>query len=344
MLRRGVAACETFAVEAIERAAWRGLVPDLTKAATADHADFRAHVILALKMLGSPDDFTSELIEVLSAPSTEARMTAAIGARRFSLDRMRAPLLDRVRHDSAYLVRYHAAESLLELGDVYPPNLSDHPDVFAALSGKGGAAPTLGLLWTSPPSDAEASRFADAATRLDTMITDRLAAGPCGKSAPLTSVDLYVVRGTERALAFTVEDTIGPCQRTLAFVAFVRTRADVPPSYSMGVSGKDPLQAEIPALPRPLKVEYSRATKTLAIEGVSIDTTKSNVVVLARGASGLEIRDRRTANLLFERHGRPTPAGMSIIGSHPEIEADVRTLLERSPELRAALALDPPSP
>src|SRR5204863_8127192 len=132
MLRRGIRACDFFAAEAIEGAGWRSLMPDLTKAVDAPNWNFRVHVVLALKALGSTDDLTDHLIACLGAPSTDARMIAAMGARRFSLDRLRTPLLDRVRRDPSWLVRFHAAESLLELADIYPRELREHPAIAAA--------------------------------------------------------------------------------------------------------------------------------------------------------------------------------------------------------------------
>src|SRR5262249_49514157 len=105
MLRRGLAACSTSAVSAIERAGWRDLVPDLVPAVAFNDADFRARVILALHELGNRDDFTEDLIMVLGLGSDQARMTAAMGARHFSLQRFRRPLLDRVREDRSFDVR-----------------------------------------------------------------------------------------------------------------------------------------------------------------------------------------------------------------------------------------------
>jgi hypothetical protein len=342
MLRRGIRACDVFAVEAIERAEWRSLVPDLRPAATAENADFRAHVLIALKRIGGQYDLTDDLIAALSAPSVDARMTAAIGARQFTLERLRGPLLERVRRDPSYLVRYHAAESLLQLGDVYPPGLIEHPDIFRLMIDEpSGAGPSLAGIWAAPPSSSDLARFADAATRLDAAITARSAEGPCGKSMPLTEVALYVVRASDRALAITVEDQVGPCDLTLAFVALVRTRADVDRSYLAAATGKDPVHSEIPALPRNLPVEYSRATKTLTVGGVAIDLAKSNVVVLAREANGVTVRHRATMNLRFPHQGRPDNSGLGLFGLDPEIGAAAQALVERSPELRAKLAPDP---
>jgi hypothetical protein len=226
MLRRGLAACSTFAVSAIERAGWRDLVPDLARAVAADDPDFRAHVILALKELGDSVDFTDELIAILSSGSTEARITASMGARQFSIDRLRRPLLDRVRQDPSWLVRVHAAESLYQLADIYPRDLNDHPAIAAALHGDpaqiGSPRDLLGL---SPPLTAEQrARLAVASNQLDAEITERLSAGPCSKPVPPTMVDIHVIPVNERRImTLTVEETVGSCERKLAFVVFLES-------------------------------------------------------------------------------------------------------------------------
>ena len=96
-------------------------------------------------------------------------MTAAMGARHFSLDRVRGPLLDRVRQDPAWLVRYHAAESLFALADIYPRELSGHPALMAALAGKSPMNESLleGLGVPPPLTAEERAHLAGAADRLD---------------------------------------------------------------------------------------------------------------------------------------------------------------------------------
>ena len=43
-------------------------------------------------------------------------------------------LLQAVRHDPDYLVRYHAAESLLHIAGVDPPDLSKHSRLFSHIA------------------------------------------------------------------------------------------------------------------------------------------------------------------------------------------------------------------
>ena len=64
-----------------------------------------------------------------------------MGARRFRRDGITKALLETVRRDKEYLVRYQAAQSLLELGDIYPRDIADHRRLFEAISGWSTARP-----------------------------------------------------------------------------------------------------------------------------------------------------------------------------------------------------------
>jgi hypothetical protein len=336
MLRRGLEACSTFAVVAIEGAGWRGLVPDLTRSVAAADAEFRAHVILALEQLGSREDFTDELIAVLTSRSTQARMTAAMGARRFSLNRFRGPLLDRVRQDPSWLVRVHAAESLYALADVYPRDLSDHPDVANAVRGDAAGASPLDLLGLPLTLTAEQrARLAVAADKLDAEIAERLAAGRCSKPARPIMIDLHRIPVSDRRMvALTVEETVGSCERKLAFLVFLGSPAGFSGSFAGGVSGRDPLKTQIDTLPAKTPITYTRRTGLLTVGALTIDPAKSNVAVLFAGAKGVEVRYQGELNLTFERHGRPSvETGMSILDDQPEIALAVRALVDRTPEL-----------
>jgi hypothetical protein len=341
MLRRGIKACDIFAVEAIEGAGWRALVPDLRPATTAEDADFQARVVVALKRLGSTDDVTDDLIAVLSAPSMQARMTAAMGARLFSLDRMRAPLLERVRRDPSWFVRLHAAESLLQLAGVEPPDVNQYPRIAEALADRPGRQESpYDYFELRPPPKEDLARYAEAARLLDAAITERLAAGACPKPEPLTTIDLHFVRVSERVAALTVEEGIGPCDRTLAFEALVRAEGGFR-RLSIGIMGKsDPLHTSLETSPSPLAVEYQRASKVLAIGPVVVDTTATNVVGLVYGPKGVAVSHRGTQSLSFDRRGRPPPAMPGLMGSHDEVTDAVRSVVDRSPELRALVSAD----
>ncbi|HEY4188363.1 MAG TPA: hypothetical protein VGP07_25035 [Polyangia bacterium] len=340
MLRRGIEACDFLAVQAIERAGWRSLLPELVRAVNAEDADFRIRVVVALKTMGSAEELTGPLIAGLGARSTQARVSAAIGARDFSLGPLREPLLDRVRRDPSYLVRYHAAESLLDLADIYPRELDEYPVIFEALSGAPTPNSSLGGLLdlNVAPSPEELAHFADAATRLDSMITDRLAAGPCSKKTPLARVNLYIVRINDHVVALTIEESIGSCERTLAIVAFLHSPAGFGKWLSSGSSRKGSLKTSLEALPVPLVVEFERATRTLRVGTFAQDTTRANVVLVSSGPKGVIPRYQTTQKLTFERHGRPDPTKLGFEQNHAEISAAVRTFLDRSPELGGLIA------
>jgi hypothetical protein len=341
MLRRGLSACSTFAVSAIEGAGWRDLVPDLTQAVALNgESNFRASVILALKTLASRDDFTDELIAVMTAGSTEARMTAAMGARHFSLDRFRGPLLDRVRRDPEWLVRYHAAESLFELADIYPRELSGHPALMAAIAGKAlRDQPLLGGLGLSPaPTPEEGARLARAADQLDAEITARLGAGRCSELVTPPTIDLHILRVRDpHIVALTVEESIGSCQRKLAFLVFLHSPAGFGRWLGALSSGKDPFRGDVATAPNPVKVSYSRATGVVTVGTYSLDTSKANVALLTCEPNGVVARYQRTVDLTFERDGHPAPrvTGIAPLDAQPEIIIEARKFLERTPELRA---------
>jgi hypothetical protein len=339
MLRRGLDACSTFAVSAIERAGWRDLVPDLTRAvATLGAPEFRAHVIIALEALGSRDDFSEELIGVLGAGSVPARITAAMGARHFSLAQFRGPLLDRVRQDPSWFVRSHAAESLFELADIYPRELNGHPALNAAVVGKSPQKSSLleGLGLDVPLTAEERARLAGAADQLDAEIGARLAEGRCSKPVAPPGIGLHVVPVRDpHIVTLTVEESIGSCERKLAFVVFLESPAGFGRWLETGSSGRDPLRVGIATVPKPVTVSYSRATRLLTVGTFTLDASKANVAVLSAGPNGVISRYQAQLGLTFERDGHPAPStGMGFFDAQPEITIEVRKLLARTPELQ----------
>ena len=339
MLRRGLAACSTFAVSAIEGAGWRDFLPDLTRAVTfTGKSEFRAQVVLALEALGSRDDFSEQLIAVLSSGSTEARITAAMGARHFALARFRGPLLDRVRQDPSWFVRYHAAESLFELADIYPRQLNGHPALMAAVVGMSPQSTSLleGLGLAPQLTAAERARLAGAADQLDAEIGARLAAGRCSQPVAPPGIDLHVIAVRDpHIVTLAVEESIGSCERKLAFVVFLESPAGFDRGLGAGSMGRDPIRVEIPTAPRPVTVSYSRASRLLTVGTFILDTSKANVAVLSAGPNGVVARYQEELGLTFERDGHPQPStGMALLDAQPEIALEVRKLLERAPDLQ----------
>jgi hypothetical protein len=189
-----------------------------------------------------------------------------------------------------------------------------------------------------PPLTAERrARLAVAAQELDAEITARLAAGPCSKPARPTMVDLHMIPVNERSMiTLTVEETVGSCERKLAFLVFVESAGGFSQPRSAGVSGRDPLKTQIDTLPRKVPVTYTRVTGLLTVGTHVVDPAKANIVVLSAGPKGVEVRYQGKLDLTFERHGRPSVVtGMSILDYQPEIALAVRGLVDKTPELRA---------
>jgi len=343
MLRRGIGACDIFAVLVIKQAGWRELLPDLEQASTARPADFRVRVILALRSLGGERDHTDQLIAALGSRSADARMSAAIGARHFPLERMRAPLLELVRTDPAWLVRHHAAESLLDLADIYPRALHEHPAIYKLLTPPDTSSRSIANLAVlePPPTPEERAGFVEAAAKLDAAITERLAAGDCAKATPFNSVPLYILPDDEHLAAVVVEQSVGPCERTLAFVVFVRAAGGLGRSFSQGTIGKDPVKTSLQTRAAPLPIEYHRATHSLTVGNLILDTTQTNVAMLSTGDKGVVAQYRSKEDLTFVRHGRPPQTGFDSMVPAQEITDEIRALLKRSPALKALV--DPPS-
>jgi hypothetical protein len=348
MLRRGLAACSTLAVSAIRDAGWRDLLPDLTLAVGfTGQSEFRARVIVALEALGSRIDFSEQLIAVLSSGSMEARMTAAIGARQFSLERFRVPLLDRVRKDPAWLVRYHAAESLFALADIYPRQLSGHPALMTAVTGRSALDPAPPEMpgFSPPLSPGARERLAGAADQLNAEISARLAEGQCSKPVTPQTIELHTIPVDDtHFVTLTSEQSIGSCERELAFVVFVESAEGFCCRVGAGAMGRDPLRVELASASKPVTVSYSRATRLLTVGTFTLDTAKANVAVLSVGPKGVKVRYEGELALGFEREqgARPT-RGIPLLDNQPEIIEEVRELLEQVPELRGlvrpALAL-----
>ena len=84
------------------------------------------------------------------------RLDVAMGLRHLPGSGVIEALLTAVESDPEYLVRYHAAESLLHLGGIEPPDITGHPEVFADLAAGADREPT----------DEEKQRHARAAAAL----------------------------------------------------------------------------------------------------------------------------------------------------------------------------------
>jgi hypothetical protein len=142
-LRLGVALGDAHAAEALgamgEVAAVDELRAQLTTATGAD----RVRVALALHALAPDPLLAPVLIEVLRGTDCgwSSRIDAAMGLRHFCGPGDEAALLEAVAMDPDYLVRNHAAESLLARFRVVPREIAAHRAIFGDLCGPTDGAP-----------------------------------------------------------------------------------------------------------------------------------------------------------------------------------------------------------
>ena len=81
-------------------------------------------------------------IEALEWGGWPDRLDVAMGLRHLAGTGVIEALLACVAGDPEYLVRYHAAESLLHLGGIEPGDITSHPEVFADLAAGANGEPT----------------------------------------------------------------------------------------------------------------------------------------------------------------------------------------------------------
>ena len=281
MVRRGIQTCDEFVLDLITDTDSRGLMPELVRAIGADKTAFGVSAILTLKRMGSTDDFTNDLIAALRADDFRTRLLAAGAAYQFPLSRVRAPLLDRVRRDPSPVVRERAASSLLDLADIYPRFFLEYPEIACGID-PFSSLDTLvrESLGKSPPLSADdLAACSRAAERLDALVTARLAGGPCTNPVPLTFADPYVFfpGSSQNVVALTVEESIGSCERTLAFVVFVQSPDGFSKHLLSDVS-KFPLKLAVAARPTAVSITYENKTKRLVVGKSAFEGIPGNVV------------------------------------------------------------------
>jgi hypothetical protein len=82
------------------------------------------------------------VVEALGWGGWSDRLDVAMGLRHLPGEGVIEALLAAVENDPEYLVRYHAAESLLHLGEVNPTDISLHPGIFSDLVAGADQEPT----------------------------------------------------------------------------------------------------------------------------------------------------------------------------------------------------------
>ncbi|HXU02857.1 MAG TPA: hypothetical protein VN903_17950 [Polyangia bacterium] len=178
-LRSALEACDPSAAQAIavtKMVALRDELQDLLEPRRNFMRDeqpsqryprFRVQVVIALNAIDPAWDYSRFLAPLLAAPDAGVRLQAVMGARNFRAGGVRVPLLraviDRVRRDDDPLVRRHAADTALDMGNAVPPRLDAHPELSPLI-----AAPPSG---NNTPRDFK--RFARAAQRIERLIASR---------------------------------------------------------------------------------------------------------------------------------------------------------------------------
>jgi hypothetical protein len=150
------------------------------------------------------------------------------------------------------------------------------------------------------------------------------------------TIDLHIIPVVDsHIVTLTAEESIGSCDRELAFVVFVESSAGFSRWGGAESMGRDSIRVEL-ATSNPVAVSYSRATRLLTVGTLTLDTAKTNVAVLATGPNGVAVRYQRELGLNFERERRTQPTtGISLLDVQPEIVEEVRELLGHEPELQA---------
>ena len=155
MLKVGLDQRDPIAPQAIHALAPPWAAVALRKALAGSRGWFRIEVATALDAIAPDPALASVLVEELQGG--DDRYRAAIALRRFRGEATIEALLCAVATDADYLVRYHAAESVLAIQDQTPADVARHPDVFRCIvdSPDGQAIP-----------EADRRRFQEGAERL----------------------------------------------------------------------------------------------------------------------------------------------------------------------------------
>jgi hypothetical protein len=334
MLRRGLEACDPWAAEALAEMHASTLLPELTALLDARNVSagsgsllwhstnpqpFQIEVVHAVAVLEPRADHSRHLLPLLAAASEHVRITAAQYAREFPQDSVRQALLGLVRRDPSYFVRYHAAESLLALGDVYPRELADHKGLLADIGPK--TLDERQLLFPPPPDATDGARFARAADAIERLIRDRAAAGKCSASIRLAQVRVRVLPVGPHLAALALDDAESSCAKELAFLVFIESPAGFGRWMPAAMTGREPLRTILPLASSQLPIEYRRADGILRIGTVELAAPVANVAFLTAAGSDVTVRYRGHQKLTFDRGA-----------------AEARDVLNRSPELRALVA------
>jgi hypothetical protein len=133
-LPEGLAAGDWVAAVAVRRLADPALLPLVAARLGIGGGRFAVEAARAIVALGGDREAaTAWVVGALGWGGWPDRLDVTMGLRHLPGEGVIEALLAAVKDDPEYLVRYHAAESLLHLGEVTPTDISLHPAIFSDL-------------------------------------------------------------------------------------------------------------------------------------------------------------------------------------------------------------------
>gem|GEM_PF-1819762 len=142
-LPEGLSAGDWVAAVTVRRLADPALLPLVTARLGIGGGRFCVEAARAIVALGGDRAAAvSWAVDALGWGAWSDRLDVAAGLRHLPGPGVVEALLAAVEHDPDYLVRYHAAESLLHLGDITPLDITRHSEVFTDLAAGADREPT----------------------------------------------------------------------------------------------------------------------------------------------------------------------------------------------------------
>jgi len=142
-LPEGLEVGDWVAAVAARRLADPALLPLVAARLGIGGGRFAVEAARAIAELGGDREAaTAWVVEALGWGGWPDRLDVAMGLRHLPGNGVIAALLTAAESDPDYLVRYHAAESLLHLGEIEPRDITSHPEVFSDLAAGADGEPT----------------------------------------------------------------------------------------------------------------------------------------------------------------------------------------------------------
>jgi hypothetical protein len=142
-LPEGLDAGDWVAAVAVRRLGDPALLPLVAARLGVGGGRFAVEAARVIAELGGDREAaTAWAVEALGWGGWPDRLDVAMGLRHLPGAGVIEALLACVARDPEYLVRYHAAESLLHLGGIEPADITSHPEVFSDLAAGANGEPT----------------------------------------------------------------------------------------------------------------------------------------------------------------------------------------------------------